>query len=173
MKLTKVALVAAGYVAGARAGRERYAQIVETMARASRRLEAYSAAAHRARTVSSQAPVALTAVPDDRGRLAEGVLVEASILGRILGLRLLKLDMTVVLVPSRVIPLPSARRHRPAHPLPPVAGAGPPRRVAARRGLAEAVRSLEEGAELLAAARRDGARPGRGAGPQETRRAPT
>ena len=43
MKLTKVALLAAGYVAGARAGRERYAQIVEALGRASQRLEDYSA----------------------------------------------------------------------------------------------------------------------------------
>lgn len=42
MKLTTVALFAAGYVVGARAGRERYAQIVEGVASASQRLEQFS-----------------------------------------------------------------------------------------------------------------------------------
>ena len=43
MKLTGVAVFAVGYVVGAKAGRDRYAQIVDGMARASRRLEAFSA----------------------------------------------------------------------------------------------------------------------------------
>ena len=42
MKLTSVAIFAAGYVIGARAGRERYAQIVDAAERASQRLEAFS-----------------------------------------------------------------------------------------------------------------------------------
>jgi hypothetical protein len=95
-------------------------------------------------------------VPDDQRSLADGVLVEASILGRLLGLRLLKLDMTVVIVPSRVATSQPPRRHPPARPLPPVPGAARPRSLPAGRGLAEAVRTLDEGAELLAEARRDG-----------------
>ena len=43
MKLTPVAVFAVGYVVGAKAGRERYAQIVDGVARASRRLEEFSA----------------------------------------------------------------------------------------------------------------------------------
>jgi hypothetical protein len=43
VKLTTLAVFAAGYVAGARAGRERYARIVDGAARASQRLEAFSA----------------------------------------------------------------------------------------------------------------------------------
>ena len=44
MKLTGVAVfaAAAGYVVGAKAGRERYAQIIDGMARASQTLEAFS-----------------------------------------------------------------------------------------------------------------------------------
>ncbi len=42
MKLTSVALFAAGYVIGAKAGRERYAQIIDGAARASQRLEEFS-----------------------------------------------------------------------------------------------------------------------------------
>jgi hypothetical protein len=43
VKLTGVAVFAIGYVVGAKAGRERYAQIVDGVARASRRLEEFSA----------------------------------------------------------------------------------------------------------------------------------
>jgi hypothetical protein len=42
MKLTNVVLLALGYVIGAKAGRERYQQIVSGVARASQRLEAFS-----------------------------------------------------------------------------------------------------------------------------------
>ena len=42
MTITKLAIFAAGYVIGTRAGHERYAQIVELAGRASQRLEAYS-----------------------------------------------------------------------------------------------------------------------------------
>lgn len=43
MKLGAVAVFAAGYVIGAKAGRERYGQIVDGMARASQGLEQFSA----------------------------------------------------------------------------------------------------------------------------------
>ena len=43
MKLIGVAVFGVGYVVGAKAGRERYAQIVDGVARASRRLEEFSA----------------------------------------------------------------------------------------------------------------------------------
>ena len=42
MKLTALAVFAAGYVVGAKAGRERYDQIVAWAARASQRLEEFS-----------------------------------------------------------------------------------------------------------------------------------
>jgi hypothetical protein len=42
VKLTSVAIFAAGYVIGARAGRERYAQIVDAVERTSQRLDAFS-----------------------------------------------------------------------------------------------------------------------------------
>jgi hypothetical protein len=42
VKLTSVAIFAAGYVIGSRAGRERYAQIVEVVERTSQRLEEFS-----------------------------------------------------------------------------------------------------------------------------------
>jgi hypothetical protein len=43
VKLTAVAVFAVGYVVGAKAGRDRYAQIVDGMARASQRLDEFSA----------------------------------------------------------------------------------------------------------------------------------
>jgi hypothetical protein len=43
VKLTGAAVFAAGYVIGARAGRERYAQIIQGMARASQALDEFSA----------------------------------------------------------------------------------------------------------------------------------
>jgi hypothetical protein len=106
------------------------------------------------RAVRATAPVVLTAVPDRRRRLSGGVLVEASILARVLGVRLLTLDATVVLVPADVT-APSSAPHDPplrasARPL----GVPPTRSGAAGRSLAEAVRSINEGAELLAEARR-------------------
>ena len=43
VSLSEVALLACGYVIGAKAGRERYAQIVGGLARASQQLEEFSA----------------------------------------------------------------------------------------------------------------------------------
>jgi hypothetical protein len=42
VKLTTAAVFAAGYLIGARAGRERYAQIVDVVEKVSRRLEEFS-----------------------------------------------------------------------------------------------------------------------------------
>ncbi|MDQ5831575.1 MAG: hypothetical protein M3550_00760 [Actinomycetota bacterium] len=42
MKLTRVALFTAGCIFGAKAGRERYAQIVDAVERGSQRLEEFS-----------------------------------------------------------------------------------------------------------------------------------
>lgn len=99
------------------------------------------------RAAGSTAPVVLAAIPDRRRRLSDGVLVDASIRARVLGIRLLTIDATVVLGPAAVTASSGA-----AH--------DPPQRTSARssrHALAEAVRSLNEGAELLAEARRNGA----------------
>jgi hypothetical protein len=98
------------------------------------------------RRAGATSPLALEAVPDRRRRVSDGVLVEASILARLLGLRLLTLDVTLVLVPAEV-----------SAPAPTSAGNGlPPARPVPGGGLAAAVRSINEGAELLAEARRGG-----------------
>ena len=99
----------------------------------------------------------LAAVPGRRRRLSDGVLVEGSIRARLLGIRLLTIDATVVLAPAEITPAeitpaeiitPPAPAHHPAPHMP---------ARSARPGLAEAVRSISEGAELLAQARRNGA----------------
>ena len=89
----------------------------------------------------------LAAVPDRRRRLSDGVLVDASIRARLLGIRLLKIDATVVLAPAEITASP-APVHDPVPHMP---------ARSARHGLAEAVRSINEGAELLAEVRRNGA----------------
>jgi len=97
----------------------------------------------------------LRAVPDRRRRPSDGIVVEASILARLLGMRLLTLDATVVVAPADVMVRSSAPRRdsRPRGPARSV-GASPARSGALGRGLAEAVRSIDEGAAMLAETRR-------------------
>jgi hypothetical protein len=105
-----------------------------------------------ARTLETAAPVVLTATPDRRRRLSDGVLVDASIHARLLGLRLLTIDASIVLVPADVMAAsPAAQPPAPR-------SSGPSRRRSGAAGprLAQAVRSLDEAAELLAETRRDG-----------------
>ena len=109
------------------------------------------------RTHETTVPVALTATPDRRRRLSDGVLVDASIHARLLGLRLLTVDATIVLVPAEVSAT-SPAASLPAKPRAPRSSAPAPRRlVAAGPRLAQAVRSINEAAEVLAETRRDGA----------------
>jgi hypothetical protein len=106
---------------------------------------------HHAPARRREGPVVLTATPDRRRRLSDGVVVEASIVARLLRIRLLRLDATVVIAPADVTmrrSAPAAVR-RAARTSPP-APSGP----SGRRGLAEAVRTIEEGAAILAEARR-------------------
>jgi hypothetical protein len=88
--------------------------------------------------VTTSAPVALTAAVDASRRLSEGGLVQASVRARLLGIPLLRLDATIALMPAALTPSSSA--------------------FAAGNGLADAVRSINEGAEILAQVRRDGRR---------------
>ena len=81
---------------------------------------------------------ALTAALDPSRRLSEGALVQASVRARLLGIPLLRLDATVVLMPAAVTTPSTA--------------------LAGGDGLAEAVRSINDGAEMLAQVRRNGRR---------------
>jgi hypothetical protein len=126
----------------------------------------FGGAARKGRTIlevrRAGSPVALTATPDRR-RPSDGLVIEASILARLLRLRLLTLDATVVVVSAAVPALSStpsdvrgralARPVRSAGALP----SGRSQPSGGRRGLAEAVRTIEEGAAILAAVRRDAA----------------
>ena len=109
------------------------------------------------RAADGTAPILLTAVPDRRKRLSQGFLVDASVLARVVGIRLLELDATVVLTPADVAAQSAAPRDLPSlEPAPRLDLApGPPHH--AGRGLAEAIRHIHEGEELLAEARHNGA----------------
>lgn len=92
----------------------------------------------RRATRGTSTPVALTAAVDPSRRLSEGALVQASVRARLLGIPLLRLDATVVLMPAAITAPSSA--------------------LAAANGLAEAVRSINDGAEVLAQVRGNGRR---------------
>ncbi len=94
----------------------------------------------------------LKAVPDRRRRPSDGLVVEASIVARLLGIRLLALDATVVIVPADVT-APSAARQPRLRASARSNGVTPVRSGTNGRGLAEAVRRIDEGAAILAEAR--------------------
>lgn len=87
----------------------------------------------RVRGLGTPAPAVLTAALDPSRRLSEGALVQASVRARLLGIPLLRLDATVVLMPAAITAPSSA--------------------FAVGNGLAEAVRSINDGAEVLAQVR--------------------
>jgi hypothetical protein len=95
----------------------------------------------------------VTLAPDRGRRLSDGALVEASIRARLLGIPLLRLEATVVLVPAEIT-APSPAPDEPARMR--SLGSPPTRSGVAGRSLAEAVRSINEGAEVLAEVRRNG-----------------
>jgi hypothetical protein len=96
-------------------------------------------------------PVALTAIPDRRRRPSDGLVVEARIVARLLGLRLLTLDATVVVVPAEVTtPTPTGGGTQPRAPA--RSDGAPPERGAVG-SLSEAVRRIDEGAAILAEVR--------------------
>jgi hypothetical protein len=86
----------------------------------------------------AESRVGLTAAIDRSRRLSEGALVQASVRARLLGIPLLRLDASVVLMPAAISTSPSA--------------------FSGRNGLADAVRSINEGSEVLAEVRRRGRR---------------
>lgn len=87
----------------------------------------------RGRSALKPAPVALTV--DRSRRLSEGAVVQGSVRARLLGLPLLRLDATLALMPATITTSPS--------------------QLGAGNGLADAVRCISEGAEVLAEVRRN------------------
>lgn len=92
----------------------------------------------RATEVLRAPPTVGLTVGDPTRRLSEGALVEASVRARLLGLPLLRLHATVALMPAAI----TARSSR----------------ISAGPGLADAVRAINDGAEVLADVRRNGRR---------------
>jgi hypothetical protein len=92
--------------------------------------------------------------PDRARRLSEGTLVQGSIRARLLGIPLLRLDATVVLVPAG---LKSSSHASDEKAIISDWSLVPPGRTSSTEdGLAEAVRRMNEGAQILAAVRRNG-----------------
>lgn len=96
----------------------------------------------------------LTAAPVHGRRLSEGALVEASVRARVLGIPLLRLEATVALVPAEFATPSPAAHGPPARPS--ARSSGAPPAGSANGGLAQAVRSINEGAAVLAEVRRNG-----------------
>ncbi|MGB2712165.1 MAG: hypothetical protein WBC33_11695 [Conexibacter sp.] len=94
----------------------------------------------------------LTAIPDRRRRPSDGLVVEASIVARLLGIRLLKLDATVVIVPADVTAPPSALHD--SRPPTRARSLGLPPSGVVSGSLADAVQRINEGAAILDEARR-------------------
>ena len=108
-------------------------------------------------------PVVVEVTPDRRRRLSDAALVEASIAARLLGMRILTLDATVAVVPAditaatRAVQDRSPREDRVADDTRRSSGDSRGRSGSVGHRLADAARNLDEGAKLLADARRNGA----------------
>jgi hypothetical protein len=100
--------------------------------------------------------VGMTAVPDPRKRLSDGVLVEACIRARVIGIPLLKIEASIVLAPAGLTAPTSAPRDRSIGSAARSFGAISTRPKVPGQRLTEAVRTLNEGVELLTDARRNG-----------------
>jgi hypothetical protein len=67
-----------------------------------RRTDSRSTAHATERTPETSPPTHLIAVPDDGRPLSEGLLVEASIVARLLRIRLLAIDASLIVAPAHV-----------------------------------------------------------------------
>lgn len=97
----------------------------------------------------------MRAVPDGTKRLSDGVIVEASVLARVFGIRLLTLHADVVIAPAETVAAPHRQYGHDGSTAPPLEArslpSAPSRAVGG--GLADAVRLIDEGAASLAATR--------------------
>jgi hypothetical protein len=82
-------------------------------------------------------------VPDGRRRLADGLVIDAAVVARLLGVRLLRIEAAVAVSPARIDPPPAV-----AHAVRPVPIARP-----IGTGLAQARGYHDDGAVSLAASR--------------------
>lgn len=96
--------------------------------------------------------LAVLSIPGSTRRLSEGVALKASVIARLLGIRLLTLDATVLLAPAEIAAPPApAPVPTPGHRVGSVRPVGD--------GLVAAARFIEEGAASLSAARSSGPPP--------------
>jgi hypothetical protein len=129
------------------------------MRRSSTRQRAHPGASMNSARVAL--PVGKTAAPRGRvppergGRRADARLVEASVTARLLGMRILTLDATVLLAPADLRAATPLVRDRAAHAPARPSGDSPVRPGSAGHRLADAVRTLDEGARLLAEVQHD------------------
>ena len=129
VKLRSLAVFGVGYVLGTRAGRERYEQIVAAAQNASKRLDDYGgklesvsgkidgfsgrldgiksqASRLQQRLIGTEPARSSSRVRDERRSLPDGVVVEATVIGRLLGLKVLRVKAHVTLMPAALEPIP-------------------------------------------------------------------
>jgi hypothetical protein len=99
----------------------------------------------------------VSASPTGARRSSDGILIEASILARVLGLRLLTLDATITLVPAEMTTPSSVASGRSGHPTTLRRASPAARSRVAGGSLARAVQTIDEGEHLLGESRRNGA----------------
>ena len=99
----------------------------------------------------------LAATPDRRRHPSDGLVAKASIVARLLRIRLLTLEATVVIAPADVTaPSPASPGVAARRPSTPSPRALPARSAASgRRGLAEALRTIDETTAILDQVRRN------------------
>lgn len=97
-------------------------------------------------TATTPLTLAVLSIPGSTRRLSEGVALKASVVARLLGIRLLTLDATVLVAPAEIASPPTA-------PVPFATGRPAGRSPLVGGGLTDAARLIEEGAASLAAAR--------------------
>jgi hypothetical protein len=90
--------------------------------------------------------------PDPSGSLADGVLIQGSVRGRVFGMPILKIDTTLALSPAQIHS--SATQMRTGRT--PGLSHSTPARAVGGRGLADAVKAIAEAAEQLANSRKVG-----------------
>ena len=96
--------------------------------------------------------MAVTAIPDGTRQLSDGLVIDASVVARLLRIRLLSLDASVIVSPAEMkLPHAGDVPGR-GFSIQPAGPRGPPGRIGA--GLEGAERAIEEGAVTLAASLR-------------------
>ena len=110
-----------------------------------RRSDSISSAHARRRTLGAPT-AAVTAIPDATKQLSDGLIIDASVVARLLGLRLVTLDASLTVAPAQIkAPVAdyASVRGISTHPT------RSPGRIGGR--LASAEQSIDEGASTLAA----------------------